>query len=112
MPQKLSEKRNRAPRIFIITCIILATTLTAMAFFWLYKGMSLPPVKEAEIIAVSDISSEKSVAACKPVVAVYPTWKHSAETLEQLPWHRFNHIAVVFAFPKEDGQLDISRLIR
>lgn len=42
---------------------------------------------------------------CKPVVAVYPSWKHNQATLESLPWHRFTHIALFGVYPNAEGNI-------
>ena len=42
---------------------------------------------------------------CKPIVAVYPSWKQQQMPLADIPWNRFTHLALVFAIPQEDGSL-------
>lgn len=42
---------------------------------------------------------------CKPVVAVYPLWKHNSEVLRSLPWDRFTHLAVFGVHPNENADL-------
>ena len=49
---------------------------------------------------------EKSEASdCKPLVAVYPTWKHDEHVMEKLPWDRFTHLAIFAVHPNESAQL-------
>ncbi len=43
---------------------------------------------------------------CKPVIAVYPAWKHSQEVLTSLPWHRFTHIALFGIYPDTAGNFE------
>lgn len=50
--------------------------------------------------ACGDIPCEK-----KPVIAVYPYWKHSEHPLNTLKWERFSHIAIFTAFPSPNGTL-------
>lgn len=44
-------------------------------------------------------------AACRPVVAVYPSWKAQALPTAAIPWERFTHLALVFALPTAEGGL-------
>lgn len=43
---------------------------------------------------------------CKPIVAVYPVWKHSSDELQSLPWDDFSHIAVSSIYPLPNGELN------
>lgn len=52
------------------------------------------------LFSASSYSSE-----FKPVVAVYPAWKHTASSIQTIPWQRFSHLAVAGIYPKEDGSL-------
>ncbi len=47
-----------------------------------------------------------STSACKPIVAVYPVWKHSPSELNALPWHDFSHIAISSIYPMADGGIN------
>ncbi|WP_422359833.1 glycosyl hydrolase family 18 protein [Reichenbachiella sp.] len=51
----------------------------------------------------------------KPIVAVYPVWKHDKIEMSQLPWQRFTHLAIASIYPKNDGNLyseEADRFIR
>lgn len=48
--------------------------------------------------------------ACRPVVAVYPSWKAQALPLAAIPWERFTHLALVFALPTAEGGLRTQEL--
>ncbi|RYZ82572.1 MAG: glycoside hydrolase family 18 protein, partial [Moraxellaceae bacterium] len=51
---------------------------------------------------------------CMPVVAVYPSWKQQQMPIADIPWNRFNHLALIFALPQADGSLlttEVDRLI-
>ena len=39
----------------------------------------------------------------KPIIAVYPAWKHTASSATALPWMNFSHLAVSGVFPTENG---------
>lgn len=52
---------------------------------------------------------------CMPVIAVYPTWNHDKLPLEQMPWQKFNQLALPFVLPNPDGSLntdDLDRIIK
>jgi chitinase len=45
-------------------------------------------------------------AICKPIVAVYPVWKHSKDELQSLPWDDFSHLAISSIYPLPNGELN------
>ena len=47
---------------------------------------------------------------CMPVVAVYPSWKQQQMPITDIPWNRFNHLALIFALPQADGSLLTSEI--
>ncbi len=47
-----------------------------------------------------------SSVACKPIVAVYPVWKHSHSELKLVPWHDFSHIAISSIYPMANGEIN------
>ena len=57
------------------------------------------------ILFVFLISSPSYSGEAKPVVAVYPSWKHNKNSIKSIPWARFSHLAVAGIYPKEDGSL-------
>ncbi|MCP4322060.1 MAG: hypothetical protein GY787_09465 [Alteromonadales bacterium] len=52
---------------------------------------------------INKVSSEE---ICKPIVAIYPVWKHSEDELLSLPWDDFSHIAVSSIYPLPNGELN------
>ncbi|WP_261595264.1 glycoside hydrolase family 18 protein [Pseudoalteromonas holothuriae] len=46
-----------------------------------------------------------SEPSCKPIIAVYPVWKHSNAELKSLPWNDFTHIAISSIYPMSTGEL-------
>lgn len=54
----------------------------------------------------TDKNTDTIQVTCKPIVAVYPVWKHSHEELQSLPWDEFSHIAVSSIYPLPNGQLN------
>lgn len=50
-------------------------------------------------------SSATLAIEAKPVIAVYPTWKHNEQSIKSLPWTRFSHLAITGVYPREDGSL-------
>ncbi len=49
-------------------------------------------------------------SAPKPVVVVYPSWKHTTLSLAKLPWDKFSHIAVASVYPLESGSIKSDQL--
>ncbi len=45
-----------------------------------------------------------------PIVAVCPSWKQQLLPPEQIPWHHITHVALVFALPTPEGELDTRAL--
>lgn len=54
----------------------------------------------------TDKNTNSIQVTCKPIVAVYPVWKHSHEELQSLPWDDFSHLAVSSIYPLPSGQLN------
>ena len=54
----------------------------------------------------NDSNAVSSEAICKPIIAVYPVWKHSIDELQLLPWDDFSHIAVSSIYPMSNGELN------
>ncbi|MFT5755692.1 MAG: chitinase [Alteromonadaceae bacterium] len=47
----------------------------------------------------------KGELTCKPIIVVYPIWKHSTEELANLPWNEFTHIVIAAIYPKDNGDI-------
>jgi len=69
-------------------------------------SMMLIGCSENSTNAINEISSE---VGCKPVVAVYPVWKHSHDELQSLPWDDFSHLAVSSIYPLPNGELSTEK---
>ncbi len=54
--------------------------------------------------------AKSEAGECKPVIAVYPWWKHDQQTMEKLPWDRFTHLAIFAAHPTDSAQLNSSNI--
>ncbi len=52
------------------------------------------------LFSASSYSSE-----VKPIIAVYPAWKHNSDYAKTIPWEGFSHLAITGIYPKEDGTL-------
>jgi len=73
-------------------------------------SMMLIGCSENSTNAMNEISSEiSSEVECKPVVAVYPVWKHSHDELQSLPWDDFSHLAVSSIYPLPNGELSTEK---
>jgi len=51
---------------------------------------------------------------CMPIIATYSSWNHQQLPIENIPWNRFTHLALIFALPMPDGSLstkDIDPLV-
>ena len=63
-------------------------------------------MKKLPILYLLLLCSSPSLAIeTKPIVAVYPVWKHSEQSIKSLPWTRFSHLAITGVYPKKDGSL-------
>lgn len=61
------------------------------------------------IFCIFSCSCNQSYAP-KPVVVVYPYWKHSTSSLAKLPWDKFSHIAVASVYPLASGSIKSDQL--
>jgi chitinase len=53
--------------------------------------------------------------ACMPVIASYPTWNANKLAVENIPWQKFNQLAIMFVLPNADGSLqtaDVDKIIQ
>ena len=41
----------------------------------------------------------------KPIIVVYPAWKHNDLALKSLPWSNFSHVSISGVFPTDEGLL-------
>lgn len=63
-------------------------------------------MKKLPILYLLLLCSSPSLAIeTKPIIAVYPVWKHSEQSIKSLPWTRFSHLAITGVYPKKDGSI-------
>jgi chitinase len=46
----------------------------------------------------------------KIVAAVYPSWKHSNDNFDKIPWDNITHIVAFTAYPLDDGNINVEEV--
>ena len=61
------------------------------------------------------LQKDQQQTDCMPVIATYPTWNADKLPVEQIPWQKFNQLAIMFVLPNPDGSLqttDVDKIIQ